>query len=526
MAPTTVHVKATSGSKITVSVELSLTVSELKATLAAENKANVPANQQRLIYRGHVMKDERTLESYGLADEHTVHLVKGPAPGGGTAAKTAPAAAAASATVPTPPAGGNAVPPSTGVGNAGTTGGFGGFGGFGGMGGFGGLGGMGAMGGDFSQMQQQMAQNPEMMREMMNSPLMRHAMEEMSRNPEMLRQMIQSDPRMREVMEANPELGHALSDPETIRRTLEVARNPELMREQMRLSDRAFANIESHPEGFNAMARMHQDVSEPMMRAAEGRGERGGHAPSTNAADNPFAAMFAANPVGGGEGGASAASSDAAAARGQTANAPGGRASPADPWAPAGGGAGGAGANPFASMFSTGVGFGGGGPFGGGTPFGGGAGGLPPDQMLSQMEAMLANPAMGPMMRSMMSDPAVIGQMLDADPALRAMAEANPGMREMLQNPEMLRRMSDPETLRNNLRAMRQMGMGTPGFGGGAGGGFGASPDPATPPEEMYASQLAQMKDMGFYDEAQNIRVLQQCMGNVSAAIERLLAGP
>ena len=77
MAPTTVHVKATSGTKITVSVELSLTVAELKATLAAEDKANVPANQQRLIYRGHVMKDERALESYGLAAEHTVHLVKG-----------------------------------------------------------------------------------------------------------------------------------------------------------------------------------------------------------------------------------------------------------------------------------------------------------------------------------------------------------------------------------------------------------------------------------------------------------------
>ena len=42
MAPTTVHVKATSGAKITVSVELSLTVAELKATLAAEDKANVP----------------------------------------------------------------------------------------------------------------------------------------------------------------------------------------------------------------------------------------------------------------------------------------------------------------------------------------------------------------------------------------------------------------------------------------------------------------------------------------------------
>ena len=103
MAPTTVHVKATSDENHG-HVELSLTVAELKATLAAEDKANVPANQQRLIYRGHAaMKDERALESYGLAAEHTVHLVKGLAPGGAAAAATAPAAAAASAAVPTPP---------------------------------------------------------------------------------------------------------------------------------------------------------------------------------------------------------------------------------------------------------------------------------------------------------------------------------------------------------------------------------------------------------------------------------------
>ena len=62
---TTIHVKATSGAKITVSVELGVLVSDLKQTLASSDKANVPASQQRLIYRGHVMKDERTLESYG-----------------------------------------------------------------------------------------------------------------------------------------------------------------------------------------------------------------------------------------------------------------------------------------------------------------------------------------------------------------------------------------------------------------------------------------------------------------------------
>ena len=75
---------------------------------------------------------------------------------------------------------------------------------------------------------------------------------------------------------------------------------------------------------------------------------------------------------------------------------------------------------------------------------------------------------------------------------------------------------------------------GTGGMGGMAGmegmGGMGGMPGmpgmPAAdsrPPEEAYASQLQQLKDMGFFDEAQNIRALQATFGNVSAAIERLL---
>ena len=66
--------------------------------------------------------------------------------------------------------------------------------------------------------------------------------------------MMESNPQMREIMDRNPELRHALNDPETLRRTFEVARNPSLMREQMRQHDRMFANVEAHPEGFNALA--------------------------------------------------------------------------------------------------------------------------------------------------------------------------------------------------------------------------------------------------------------------------------
>ena len=47
----------------------------------------------------------------------------------------------------------------------------------------------------------------------------------------------------------------------------------------------------------------------------------------------------------------------------------------------------------------------------------------------------------------------------------------------------------------------------------------------STNPEELYASQISQLNDMGFTNREQNIRALQQTMGNVNAAVERILGG-
>ncbi|KUF93870.1 DNA polymerase kappa [Phytophthora nicotianae] len=65
-------------------------------------------------------------------------------------------------------------------------------------------------------------------------------------------------------------------------------------------------------------------------------------------------------------------------------------------------------------------------------------------------------------------------------------------------------------------------------FGGLPGSGFGAASTPAAPagnPEEIYASQLTQLNDMGFSDRDRNIRALQATFGNVQAAVDRLLSG-
>ena len=64
-------------------------------------------------------------------------------------------------------------------------------------------------------------------------------------------------------------------------------------------------------------------------------------------------------------------------------------------------------------------------------------------------------------------------------------------------------------------------------FGGFPGASFGGT-TPAVPvgnPEELYASQLTQLNDMGFSDRNQNIRALQATLGNVQAAVDRLLSG-
>jgi len=107
------------------------------------------------------------------------------------------------------------------------------------MGGMGGLGGMGGQ--SMEEMQQQMMRNPDMMRDMMNSPMMQVmpssmlgwgdfiskkvtikiiiviVLQMLMDNPELMRQMMLSNPQLQAVVERNPELGHILNDPALLR---------------------------------------------------------------------------------------------------------------------------------------------------------------------------------------------------------------------------------------------------------------------------------------------------------------------
>ncbi|KAF8410306.1 hypothetical protein HHK36_002832 [Tetracentron sinense] len=539
----TINIRCSNGSKFSVQIGLESMVGVFKAVLA--QRCDIPAEQQRLIYKGRILKDDQTLESYGLQEflltgddlglqeDHTVHMVRGFAQA--TSTNTAIAANF----------GGPNTNPGVARGVGSNEGGGIGGGGLGaslfpgvGVNGLGGSGVSGLFGSglpEFEQVQQQLTQNPNMMREIMSMPVMQNLMN----NPDLMRNLIMNNPQMREIIDRNPDLAHILNDPSTLRQTLEAARNPELMREMMRNTDRAMSNIESSPEGFNMLRRMYETVQEPFLNATTMAGDSG-----NDMGSNPFAALL------GNQGGVQArerSTNPSSTASETTTGSPVPNTNPLpNPWNIAGGG----GAqtnpttrsNPAVDARATAIG-------------GLGALGLPEmEHMFGGMQdASLANqfmqnPAMSQMMQSLLSNPQYMNQILGLNPQLRSMLDSNSQLREMMQNPEFLRQLTSPETmqqvlaLQQSLLSRQQLmqesgqaggGTGTPNnmgldmlmnmFGGLGAGGLTVPNTSDVPPEQLYATQLSQLQEMGFFDTQENIRALSATAGNVHAAVERLL---
>jgi len=478
----TVTIKCSTGSNFSISVEPSNTIGEFKQLLV--EKSSIPKEQQRLIYSGHVLKDQQTVESYSIKDGHTVHLVRGASNNTAAQARTVPV----NTTTPSPSLNSPLIPPNIG-----------GFGGFG-------LGNQ-----NLQQMQQQLMQNPETMRELLNSPIMQSLMS----NPELMRSMLMNDPQMREVIERNPEVGHILNDPQILRQSMELARNPELMREMMRNTDRAMSNIESHPEGFNLLRRMYTNVQEPLQNATQ-LGQNSNptignpvnqsqtsspqpSAPNTNPLPNPWGTP-SVNPT-------QASSSN------PLSNPPT--------------------SNPFGTM-----------------P------GMPGMPDMNMINSMLQNPQtrsmMHTMMQQMFSNPEFIQQM-QSNPMIQSMMNSNPAVRQMFQNPEYLQQLSNPDTLnalfqmQNSLQQLQSTGFFNPlnptpnqtsripptssnPFDFSQMFSMMNSSNPPVssqvqqdPPEVRFREQIEQLKEMGFTDVQANILALTATNGNVQQAIDRLL---
>lgn len=163
---------------------------------------------------------------------------------------------------------------------------------------------------------------------------------------------------------------------------------------------------------------------------------------------------------------------------------------------------------------------------------------IPPDQL----NAMLNNPAMQSMMQNMLNDPNMVEMMIQMNPQLRN----DPMMQQILRNPAMRSMIFNPQTLQMASQ-MQQMygGAGvnpsttpaattTPAAGTTPSTGasnpfmfnpylYPPQPQSNIPPRERFATQLQELKNMGFYDEEENLRVLEACHGNINIAVDRLL---
>ena len=281
-----ITIKSSGDTKYEVTVSPTITVLELKNEIA--DKSSVPADRQRLIYSGKVLKDTETVASYKVLTGHTIHLVKSAGPktnntdNRGAAASTDATSNESESSrnnsgVPSNIAAGqgsfNPLADLTGARYAGYT-----------------QLPSASMFGPDGGMNSGMP-DPEQMSEMMSNPMFQESMNAMLSNPQMLDYMINQSPQLRAM---GPQAREMLQSP----LFRQMMSNPEMMRSMMQMGRGGAGGAGGFPGfgGQGGAGAFPAPGANPTVDSSDDNNATGAANENTNASTNapanPFASMF------------------------------------------------------------------------------------------------------------------------------------------------------------------------------------------------------------------------------------------
>lgn len=278
MSQISVHVKS-GQNNWTVEIESAATIRAFKETISGVS--GVPADNQRLIYSGKILKDTETVESYKIQDGHSVHMVKS---GGASAATTGSTTTGSAAS---PAATNSAAPFNI---SAGQTGGFNPLADLTGAR-YAGLANLPSadMFGPDGGLNSSNGANPESMLQMLENPIFQSQMNEMLSNPQMVDFLIQQNPQLQALgprardMLQSPFFRQMMTDPQMIRQSMQMANS-------MGMSPDGAASAFPAPGSASGAGGANETSTNDADSAATGA------AASSTGQANPFAGLFGATP--------------------------------------------------------------------------------------------------------------------------------------------------------------------------------------------------------------------------------------
>lgn len=192
--------------KQVIQVEEGASIKDIKVIVGA--KFNADPDYLCLIFAGKMMEDEDTLEMHNVHEGMTIHLI----------IKAAPRESEAGAQ--RPPADITKTPFGIGA-----------------IGGLVGLESLGMGSAHFMELQNRMQTellgNPELLRRVLENPLVQSLM----KDTDNMKYLIRNNPQMRDLMSRHPEIRQMLNNTELLKHTSELAKNPSMLQELMRNLD-------------------------------------------------------------------------------------------------------------------------------------------------------------------------------------------------------------------------------------------------------------------------------------------------